>query len=184
MITEHIEITALSKHECPFCHYEWYKITDADEFPNFCPHCGKKYDVYQGPVECEPVQEPQNGKTYIVCFKATGGLEIVAESEDDARAKFDDRLQDALEELWHNDIEVTEIFENNDGDSKAEERLHDALNDEVYFEKRLQESANYAAAIFRDNVRKAAEDARAAFENHWQEAIDECRESQEEDEDE
>ena len=183
MITEHIETTALSKHECPFCHYERYEITDADEFPNFCPHCGKKYDVHQGPQECETVQE--TSKTYIVCFKATGGLEIVAESEDEARAKFDGRLQDALEELWHNDIEVTEIFENSDGDSKAEERLHDALNDAVGFEKRLQESANYAAAIFRDNVRKAADDARAAFENHWQEVIDECRESQDDgDEDE
>ena len=183
MITEHIETPLLSKHCCPFCRYEWYEFTDAADYPNFCPGCGKAYDVHQEPQEYDPVQKPQCGKTYIVCFKATGGLEIAAESEDDARAKFDNRLQDALDELWHNDIEVTEIFESNDGED-TEQRLHDALNDAVDFEKRLQESANYAATIFRDNVRKAADDARAAFENHWQEVIDECRESQEEDEDE
>lgn len=180
MITEHIKATALSKHECPFCHHEWYELTDAIDYPNYCPNCGRAYDVHQGPVECDLVQEA--GKTYIVCFKGMGGLEIESESEDDARAKFDSRLHNATNKLWHHCFEITGIYEK--GDNAVEKRLHDALNDAVYFENRLQESANYAAAIFRDNMRKAADDARAAFENHWQEVIDECRESQEEDEDE
>ena len=48
---------------------------------------------------------------YTVCYKATGSLEIEAESEDAARAEFENLLQDAMDELRHNSLEITEIFE-------------------------------------------------------------------------
>ena len=48
---------------------------------------------------------------YMVCYKATGSLEIEAESENAARAEFENLLQDAMDELRHSSLEITEILE-------------------------------------------------------------------------
>ena len=50
-------------------------------------------------------------KIFTVCFQATGGLDIEAESEDAARAEFENRLQEAMDERRQNSIEITEVFE-------------------------------------------------------------------------
>lgn len=50
-------------------------------------------------------------RKYTVCYKATGSLEIEAESEDAARAEFENLLQYAMDEFQHNSLEITEIFE-------------------------------------------------------------------------
>ena len=49
-------------------------------------------------------------RKYTVCYKATGSLEIEAESEEAARAEFENLLQDAMDELRHNSLEITEVF--------------------------------------------------------------------------
>ena len=52
-------------------------------------------------------------KRYTICFMSTGGLEIEAESEDEAIRLFDtaEMQRIALENLDQNGIEITEIFE-------------------------------------------------------------------------
>ena len=35
----------LTNHICPLCAYEWYELTDAINYPYYCPGCGEEYDV-------------------------------------------------------------------------------------------------------------------------------------------
>ena len=51
---------------------------------------------------------------YIITFAATGGMTIEADSEEDARAKFDERLQEAVDELTRNGIDITGVYEEGD----------------------------------------------------------------------
>lgn len=48
MIISHIEENApspfaLTQHSCPLCSYEWWELTDAGDYPYYCPGCGKPY---------------------------------------------------------------------------------------------------------------------------------------------
>lgn len=44
---------ALSKHSCPLCSYEWWELTDADDYPYYCPGCGKSYSPRDSEVYAE-----------------------------------------------------------------------------------------------------------------------------------
>lgn len=51
-------------------------------------------------------------KKFTITFAATGGVEIEAETEEEAIAQFDKMTDsDLMEELNQNGIEMTEIFE-------------------------------------------------------------------------
>ena len=47
---------------------------------------------------------------YVITYAATGGLTIEADTEEAARAEFENRLDEALEELRQNSIEITGVF--------------------------------------------------------------------------
>jgi len=53
---------------------------------------------------------------YIVCFMATGGIDIEAKSEDEAIRKFNEEIDqnDIIENMTENGWEITEVFEDND----------------------------------------------------------------------
>ena len=51
---------------------------------------------------------------YTITYAATGGLTIKADSEEAARAKFENRLDEAMDELRHNSIEITGVFVEDD----------------------------------------------------------------------
>ena len=52
---------------------------------------------------------------YTVTYAATGGLTVEATSEDEAiRLFWNKRRDDALEELTRNDIEITDVFAEED----------------------------------------------------------------------
>lgn len=105
----------LAAHVCPFCKNRWFEESDKVDWPNYCPDCGREYDVNKRPEEAapSPADETENSgkKVFTVCYQATGGLDIEAESEDAARAEFENRLQEAMDELRQNSIEITEVFE-------------------------------------------------------------------------
>lgn len=70
-------------------------------------------DVYR----FAPAYQPKPRKKYTVCFAATGGMEILATSEDAARDLFYTRyFQYALDSLGENGIDITEVFEEEDDD--------------------------------------------------------------------
>ena len=50
---------------------------------------------------------------YTVCFMATGGIEIEADSEEEAVRKFNEEIleEDIIENLTANGWDVTEVFE-------------------------------------------------------------------------
>lgn len=41
---------ALTRHSCPLCSYAWYELTDADDYPRYCPGCGKPYSLWDDEV--------------------------------------------------------------------------------------------------------------------------------------
>lgn len=53
---------------------------------------------------------------FIVCFMATGGIEIEAESEEEAKRKFNEEIDqsDIIENMTENGWDITEVFEQND----------------------------------------------------------------------
>lgn len=60
----------------------------------------------------------QMKKAYTICFMATGGITVEAESERKARAYFrsEKGQKEAFAELVGNKIEVTEVYEEEDWD--------------------------------------------------------------------
>ena len=52
-------------------------------------------------------------KKYTVCFMATGGMDILADSEDEAIRKFNEEIDqnDIIENMTENGWDVTEVFE-------------------------------------------------------------------------
>jgi len=50
---------------------------------------------------------------FIVCFMATGGIDIEAESEEEARRKFNEEIDqnDIIENMTENGWDITEVFE-------------------------------------------------------------------------
>ena len=52
-------------------------------------------------------------KKYTVCFMATGGMDIWADSEDEAIRKFNEEIDqnDIIENMTENGWDVTEVFE-------------------------------------------------------------------------
>lgn len=44
---------ALSKHSCPLCSYEWWEMTDAADYPYYCPGCGESYSPLDSEVYTE-----------------------------------------------------------------------------------------------------------------------------------
>lgn len=59
---------------------------------------------------------------FIVCFMATGGIEIEADSEEEAVRKFNEEIleEDIIENLTANGWDVTEVFEESDEDAEEE----------------------------------------------------------------
>ena len=59
---------------------------------------------------------------YTVCFMATGGIEIEADSEEEAVRKFNAEIveEDIIENLTANGWDVTEVFEESDEDEEDE----------------------------------------------------------------
>ena len=51
---------------------------------------------------------------YTITYAATGGMTIEADSEEDARVKFEERLQEAMDDLTRNDIDITGVYEEGD----------------------------------------------------------------------
>ena len=60
---------------------------------------------------------------YIVCFMATGGMQIEADSEEEAVRKFNEEVleEDIIENLTSNGWDVTEVFEEGAEDDEDEE---------------------------------------------------------------
>ena len=60
---------------------------------------------------------------YTVCFMATGGIEIEADSEEDAVRKFNEEIleEDIIENLTSNGWDVTEVFEEGAEDNEDED---------------------------------------------------------------
>lgn len=44
---------ALSQHSCPLCSYEWWELTDAADYPYYCPGCGEPYSPLDSEVYTE-----------------------------------------------------------------------------------------------------------------------------------
>ncbi len=59
---------------------------------------------------------------YTVCFMATGGMQIEADSEEEAVRKFNEEIleEDIIENLTVNGWGVTEVFEESDEDAEEE----------------------------------------------------------------
>lgn len=59
---------------------------------------------------------------YTVCFMATGGMQIEADSEEEAVRKFNEEVleEDIIENLTANGWDVTEVFEESDEDEGDE----------------------------------------------------------------
>lgn len=51
---------------------------------------------------------------YTITYAATGGMTVEAESEEEARAKFEECLQEAMDDLTRNDIDITGVYEEGD----------------------------------------------------------------------
>ena len=60
---------------------------------------------------------------YTVCFMATGGMQIEADSEEEAIRKFNEEVleEDIIENLTSNGWDVTEVFEEGAEDDEDEE---------------------------------------------------------------
>lgn len=60
---------------------------------------------------------------YTVCFMATGGMQIEADSEEEAVRKFNEDIleEDIIENLTANGWDVTEVFEEGAEDDEDEE---------------------------------------------------------------
>lgn len=39
------ELGDIRLYECPHCSWEWFEFCDADEYPEYCPHCGDHLDL-------------------------------------------------------------------------------------------------------------------------------------------
>lgn len=65
-------------------------------------------------------------KKFTVCFMATGGIEIEADSEEEAVRKFNEEIleEDIIENLIPNGWDMTEVFEDDyeDGDVEEEDK--------------------------------------------------------------
>lgn len=61
-------------------------------------------------------------KKFTVCFMATGGMQIEANSEEEAVRKFNDEVleEDIIENLTTNGWDITEVFEESDEDEEDE----------------------------------------------------------------
>lgn len=61
-------------------------------------------------------------KKFTVCFMATGGMDIWADSEDEAVRKFNEEIDqnDIIENMTENGWDITEIFEEDYEDSEEE----------------------------------------------------------------
>ena len=59
---------------------------------------------------------------YTVCFMATGGMQIEADSEEEAVRKFNEEIleEDIIENLTANGWNVTEVFGESDDDEEDE----------------------------------------------------------------
>ena len=57
-------------------------------------------------------------KKFTVCFMATGGIDIWADSEDEAIRKFNEEVDqnDIIENMTENGWDVTEVFEESEDD--------------------------------------------------------------------
>ena len=51
---------ALSKHSCPLCSYEWWELTDADDYPYYCPGCGEQYSPWDSAGRLPDREEADN----------------------------------------------------------------------------------------------------------------------------
>ena len=51
---------------------------------------------------------------YTITYAATGGMTIEADSEEAALAEFEERLQEAMDDLTRNDIDITGVYEEGD----------------------------------------------------------------------
>lgn len=60
---------------------------------------------------------------FTVCFMATGGIDIEADSEEEAIRKFNEEIDqnDIIENMTENGWDVTEVFEEGDEDEDEEE---------------------------------------------------------------
>ena len=60
---------------------------------------------------------------YTVCFMATGGMQIDADSEEEAVRKFNEEIleEDVIENLTSNGWDVTEVFEEGAEDEDEDE---------------------------------------------------------------
>ena len=59
---------------------------------------------------------------FTVCFMATGGIQIEADSEEEAVCKFNEEVDqnDIIENMTENGWDVTEVFEESDEDEEDE----------------------------------------------------------------
>lgn len=49
MIAYHAETDTgemVTQHRCPLCGYLWFELTDAPDYPYYCPGCGEQYSPY------------------------------------------------------------------------------------------------------------------------------------------
>ena len=55
-------------------------------------------------------------KKFTVCFMATGGIDILADNEDEAIRKFNEEIDqnDIIENMTENGWDITEVFEEDD----------------------------------------------------------------------
>ena len=60
---------------------------------------------------------------YTVCFMATGGMQIEADSEDEAIRKFNEEIDqnDIIENMTENGWDITEVFEEGAEDEDEED---------------------------------------------------------------
>lgn len=69
---------------------------------------------------------------YTVCFMATGGIDIEADSEEEAVRKFNEEIleEDIIENLTSNGWDVTEVFEEGTEDEEDEDEYDDEDEEE------------------------------------------------------
>ena len=69
---------------------------------------------------------------YTVCFMATGGMQIEADSEEEAVRKFNEEIleEDIIENLTSNGWDITEVFEEGTEDEEDEDEYDDEDEEE------------------------------------------------------
>lgn len=105
MISAHIEENepspfALTQHRCPLCSYEWWELTDAGDYPYYCPGCGEPYSPWDSEVYAETeAQAREGGKGQMPLSEIRRVLE---------RGEWWDKLRDTdpdCPEVWFNELQ-------------------------------------------------------------------------------